>query len=122
MEQFTTWLTAHHPDMATRIVGSVVVDEHHLSEGQLLEKARKYLQAAAVRSRRRGCVGSITPYFMNTNPQDEGAIILHSTGIGTVTRKMVRERAVELALIAGRPAIDVSKSDWEQAKQQLTGS
>ena len=59
---------------------------------------------------------------MNTNPQDEGAIILHSTGIGTVTRKMVRERAVELALIAGRPANDVSKSDWEQAKQELTGS
>lgn len=60
--------------------------------------------------------------IMNTNPQNEGTIILHSSGIGTVTRKMVRERAVELALIAGRPASDVSKTDWEQAKQELTGS
>ena len=34
---------------------------------------------------------------------------------------MVRERAVELAIINGRPAQDVSKSDWEQAKRELTG-
>ena len=34
---------------------------------------------------------------------------------------MVRERAVELAVINGRSAKEVSKSDWEQAKQELTG-
>ncbi len=34
---------------------------------------------------------------------------------------MVRERAVELAGINGRPAAEVSKSDWEQAKRELTG-
>jgi hypothetical protein len=34
---------------------------------------------------------------------------------------MVRERAVELAVINGRSAQDVSKSDWEQAKRELTG-
>ncbi len=45
----------------------------------------------------------------------------NSGGIGTVTRKMVRERAVELAVINGRSARDVSKSDWEQAKRELTG-
>lgn len=45
----------------------------------------------------------------------------NSTGIGTVTRAMVRERAVELALINGRTALEVSKSDWEQAKRELTG-
>ena len=45
----------------------------------------------------------------------------NSAGIGTVTRKMVRERAVELAVINGRSAQDVSKSDWEQAKRELTG-
>ena len=45
----------------------------------------------------------------------------NSEGIGTVTRKMVRERAVELAVIAGRSAQGVSKSDWEQAKRELTG-
>ena len=42
-------------------------------------------------------------------------------GIGTVTRKMVRERAIELAIINGRTAHDVSESDWEQAKRELTG-
>jgi len=47
--------------------------------------------------------------------------MINSTGVGTVTRKMVRERAVELALIDGRSAQEVSKSDWEQAKRELTG-
>ena len=45
----------------------------------------------------------------------------NSAGIGTVTRKMVRKRAVELAVINGRSAQEVSKSDWEQAKRELTG-
>ena len=34
---------------------------------------------------------------------------------------MVKERAVELALINGRTALEVSQSDWEQAKSELTG-
>ncbi len=42
-------------------------------------------------------------------------------GVGTVTRKMVRERAVELAVINGRSVSEVSKSDWDQAKRELTG-
>ena len=58
---------------------------------------------------------------MNTNPLKEGLLTENSAGIGTVTRKMVRERAIELAVINGRPAQEVSKSDWEQAKQELTG-
>ncbi len=45
----------------------------------------------------------------------------NGTGIGTVTRGMVKERAVELALINGRSAGEVSQSDWEQAKRELTG-
>ena len=56
-----------------------------------------------------------------TNPLKEGALTENSAGIGTVTRGMVRERAVELALINGRTALEVSKSDWEQAKRELTG-
>ena len=44
----------------------------------------------------------------------------NSAGIGIVSRKMVRERAVELAVIDGRSATDVSKTDWEQAKLELT--
>jgi hypothetical protein len=58
---------------------------------------------------------------MKTNPLKEGAVTENSAGLGTVTRKMVRERAVELAAIDGRSAREVSKSDWEQAKRELTG-
>jgi len=58
---------------------------------------------------------------MKTNPLKEGALTKNSAGIGTVTRKMVRERAIELAVINGRSAPEVSKSDWEQAKLELTG-
>ena len=58
---------------------------------------------------------------MNTNPLKQGVLTEHSAGLGTVTRKLVRERAVELAVINGRSAQDVSKSDWEQARRELTG-
>jgi len=56
-----------------------------------------------------------------TNPLKAGVLTENSAGIGTVTRGMVRERAVELALINGRTALEVSRSDWEQAKRELTG-
>ena len=58
---------------------------------------------------------------MKTNPLKEGALTENSVGIGAVTRQMVQERAVELALINGRSAQEVSKSDLEQAKRELTG-
>ncbi|MGD0351764.1 MAG: hypothetical protein ABSB84_15825 [Verrucomicrobiota bacterium] len=58
---------------------------------------------------------------MKTNPLKEGVLTENSAGLGTVTRKMVRERAVELAVINGRSAQEMSKSDWEQAKRELTG-
>jgi hypothetical protein len=58
---------------------------------------------------------------MQTNPLKDGVLTENSAGIGTVTRKLVRERAVELAVINGRSAREVSKSDWEQAKRELTG-
>ena len=45
----------------------------------------------------------------------------NAAGIGTVTRQMVRERAGELAAINGRSTQDASKSDWDQAKRELTG-
>ena len=59
---------------------------------------------------------------MKTNPLKDGALTENSAGIGTVTRKMLRERAVEVAIINGRSAQHVSKSDWEQAKRELTGN
>lgn len=58
---------------------------------------------------------------MKTNPLKQGVLTEHSAGIGTATREMVRDRAVEIALINGRSASEVSKSDWEQAKRELTG-
>src|ERR1017187_1849517 len=58
---------------------------------------------------------------MKPNLLKEGALTENSTGIGTVTRQMVRERAVELGVINGRAAQDVPKFDWDQAKRELTG-
>src|ERR1017187_4017991 len=58
---------------------------------------------------------------MKPNPLKQRVLTEHSVGIGTVNHKMVRERAVELAIINGRSAQEVSKSDWEQAKRELTG-
>lgn len=42
MDQFAAWLKQHRPAVAKRIVGSVVIDEHHLTEAQLLAKAREF--------------------------------------------------------------------------------
>ncbi len=42
MDQFIAWARFHHPALARRIIGSLVVDEHHLSAGQLLAKAREF--------------------------------------------------------------------------------
>ena len=58
---------------------------------------------------------------MKANPMKDGVLTENSAGIGTVTRKMVRERAVELAGINARSAQEVSKSDREQAQRELTG-
>jgi hypothetical protein len=58
---------------------------------------------------------------MKTNPLKDGNLTENSAGIGTVTRKMVQERAVELAIIDGRTAQEVRESDWVQAKRELTG-
>jgi hypothetical protein len=58
---------------------------------------------------------------MNINPLKQGALTENSAALGTVTRKMVRERAIELAAINGRSACEVAKSDWEQSKRELSG-
>ena len=54
-------------------------------------------------------------------PLKEGLLAENAMGIGTVTREMVRRRAAELAIINGRPAHEVSKSDWDEAKRELAG-
>ena len=42
MDQFITWVKTHHPEMARRIIGSLAVDEQHLTEDQILAKARDF--------------------------------------------------------------------------------
>jgi hypothetical protein len=42
MEMLLADLKAHHADVAVKIIGSVVVDAHHTTEGQLLAKAREF--------------------------------------------------------------------------------
>jgi len=42
MDQFIGWLRIHHAEIAQRIIGSVVVDLNHLTEAQLLAKAREF--------------------------------------------------------------------------------
>jgi hypothetical protein len=46
MEQLLADLKKHHQDVAKRVVGSVTVDEHHLTDDQLLAKAREMFVAA----------------------------------------------------------------------------
>jgi hypothetical protein len=46
MEQLLAELKQHHHDLAKRVVGSIAVDEHHLTEDQLLAKARELFVVA----------------------------------------------------------------------------
>ena len=55
------------------------------------------------------------------NPLKQGALTENSAGLGTVTRKMVHQRALALAVINGRSSGEVSESDWDQARRELTG-
>jgi hypothetical protein len=41
MEQLLLNLKQHHRGLADRVIGSIAVDEHHLTEDQLLAKARE---------------------------------------------------------------------------------
>ncbi len=45
MEQLISELKSHHKDIAAKVVGSVVVDEHHSTEDQLLARAREFYSA-----------------------------------------------------------------------------
>src|SRR5436190_11320095 len=58
---------------------------------------------------------------MKKNPSDEGRFTEHGHGLGTVTEEMVKKRAQELALIAGRPKGVVLDLDYREARRELTG-
>ncbi len=48
VEQLLADLRHNHPDVAERVVGTAVVDAHHLTEGQLLERAREFFATMGV--------------------------------------------------------------------------
>jgi hypothetical protein len=56
---------------------------------------------------------------MKTHSPQENARIEDSAVGGKISRRLMRERAVEVAISHGRLAQDVAKSDWEQAKRDL---
>lgn len=58
---------------------------------------------------------------MSKNPLNKGILTENGVGIGTVTPEMVKTRARELALIAGRVPLEPSEVDYEQAQRELTG-
>lgn len=58
---------------------------------------------------------------MIPNSLKQGSLTENSQGLGTVTRKMVRARAAELAIIDGGLSNRATQSHFEQAKRELTG-
>ena len=56
---------------------------------------------------------------MNTMTLEQNNMPILYSGIIPITRKMIRERAVELALIDGRTTLETSKQDWDQAIKDL---
>lgn len=47
MGQLLAELEHHHKDLAKRVVGSLALDEHHLTEDQVLAKAREFYASIA---------------------------------------------------------------------------
>jgi hypothetical protein len=45
MDQFVAWLKRRRPELASRIAGTVVVDEYHLTTSQLLSLAHDYFSS-----------------------------------------------------------------------------
>ena len=58
---------------------------------------------------------------MDKNPLNQGVVTAHGRGVGVVTKKMIRERAAEIALINGRNPHQYDQSDWDQARRELSG-
>jgi len=58
---------------------------------------------------------------MDQTPQAQSLLPENYADLGPATRRMLRERAVELALGHGRAAHEVLKADWDQARQELAG-
>jgi hypothetical protein len=49
MDHLVAELKERHPDISRRVVGAIAINEQHMSENQLLEKAREFYTTAAMR-------------------------------------------------------------------------
>ncbi|MDQ3197579.1 MAG: hypothetical protein M3Q46_00060 [Verrucomicrobiota bacterium] len=59
---------------------------------------------------------------MNERPHSpHGKISLHGNGLGVPSPEMVEKRAREIAMIDERNPDEFSESDWNRAKNELTG-
>jgi len=58
---------------------------------------------------------------MKKDQIEEGRFSDHGHGLGTVTWKMIRERARDVAVTNGRDEHHVLDSDFEQARRELQG-
>ena len=56
-----------------------------------------------------------------THTINDGSLTDNPEEARIVTRGMARNRAVALAVMNGRAPHEVSKTDWEEAKRELTG-
>jgi len=55
---------------------------------------------------------------MKTHPLKQGIVFATTDSVGG---SIVMARAIEIASADGRLAIDLLKTDWEQAKRELSG-
>ena len=46
MDQFVAWLRVHQPELARRIDGALRIDQHHVTDDQLLARARDFYRPA----------------------------------------------------------------------------
>lgn len=44
MDQFIDWLRDHRPALAARIAGSLIVDEHHMTDNEMLALTREHFK------------------------------------------------------------------------------
>jgi hypothetical protein len=58
---------------------------------------------------------------MKQDQIEEGRFSKSGEGLGTVTKRMLRKRAAEIAVINGRDSKHVLDSDIEQARRELQG-
>ncbi len=58
---------------------------------------------------------------MKTSLLNQHLLSRDSIDTDPIAGRLIMERAIELATLDGRLAIDLSSNDWNQAKRELSG-